>query len=293
MDELRRRHPGSRDRVLLLGWLSDRPRHSGANRPGMGERLHRPYRTGPYSVRHFHPVAARANRRPRRLGALEDHGRRHDLSLRLAVALFGHQGIEWDISLTSSEERRSLAEWISLAKSLRPLLHGGELVRMERPGDGGTTLFGLVAQDRSEALFALVRSQTGPQSETLPVRLDGLDPESRSSGEASVPAWRKLPGDGGYPDRIPGHRGRSPWFDSHDRRHTGTRYEPGERSPLLFADRLTRVSGVHEPIAANELIAFRRQRPGTTRSPRPGTLSEMIPPAVFWLESELASRPID
>jgi alpha-galactosidase len=106
-------------------------------------------------------------------------GRRHDLSLRLAVALFGHQGIEWDISLTSPEERRSLAEWISLAKSLRPLLHGGELVRMERPGDPGTTLFGLVAQDRSEALFALVRSQAGPQSETLPVRLGGLDPESR------------------------------------------------------------------------------------------------------------------
>ena len=105
-------------------------------------------------------------------------GRRHDLSLRLAIALFGHQGIEWDISLTSSEERRSLAEWISLAKSLRPLLHGGELVRMERPGDPGTAVFGLVAQDRSEALFALVRSHAGPQTETLPVRLGGLDPKS-------------------------------------------------------------------------------------------------------------------
>ena len=49
---------------------------------------------------------------------------------------------------------------------------------MERPGDPGTAVFGLVAQDRSEALFALVRSHAGPQTETLPVRLGGLDPKS-------------------------------------------------------------------------------------------------------------------
>ena len=33
-------------------------------------------------------------------------GRRHDLALRLIVALFGHQGIEWDITTTTAEERR-------------------------------------------------------------------------------------------------------------------------------------------------------------------------------------------
>ena len=106
-------------------------------------------------------------------------GRRHDLAVRLIVALFGHQGIEWDITTTTSEERRGLSEWAALAKSFRPLLYGGELVRIERPSDPGTALFGVVAEDRSEALFALVRAYASPESETAPLRLDGLSPLAR------------------------------------------------------------------------------------------------------------------
>ena len=106
-------------------------------------------------------------------------GRQHDLSLRLAVALFGHQGIEWDITAATPEERHGLAEWVSLAKSQRDLLYSGELVRIERPSDPGTSLFGVVAMDRSEALFVLVRSYTSPQSESPPIRFDGLDRDAR------------------------------------------------------------------------------------------------------------------
>jgi alpha-galactosidase len=109
----------------------------------------------------------------------ENTGRHHDLALRLAVALFGHQGIEWDITKTTIAERKALAEWVTMVKSFRPLVHGGELVRIERQSDPGTTLFGVVAHDRAEALFALVRTYTVPQSETAPLRLDGLDASAR------------------------------------------------------------------------------------------------------------------
>ena len=112
-------------------------------------------------------------------GRSKTTGRQHDLALRLAVALFGHQGIEWDITTTTPEERLALAEWAALAKSLRPLLHRGELVRLERPSDPGASAFGVVAQDRSEAIFALVRSQTIPVSEAPPLRLAGLDTGAR------------------------------------------------------------------------------------------------------------------
>jgi alpha-galactosidase len=101
--------------------------------------------------------------------------RHHDLPLRLIVALFGHQGIEWDISTTSPEERRALAEWVSMVKRFRPLIHTGQLVRGERPRDPGTSLFGVVAQDRSEGLFALVRSYTSPYWGNTDLRLAGLD----------------------------------------------------------------------------------------------------------------------
>jgi alpha-galactosidase len=127
-------------------------------------------------------------------------GRQHDLALRLAVALFGHQGIEWDITTTTPQERVALAEWASLAKSLRPLLHRGALVRLERPSDPGTAAFGVVAQDRSEAIFALVRSQTIPVSEAPPLRLDGLEPGARY-----LVKRLRLPGE---PPRGPGE-GRS------------------------------------------------------------------------------------
>ena len=101
--------------------------------------------------------------------------RHHDLPLRLIVALFGHQGIEWDISTTSPEERRALAEWVSMVKRFRPLIHAGQLVRGERPRDPGTSLFGVVAPDRSEGLFALVRSYTSPYWGNTDLRLAGLD----------------------------------------------------------------------------------------------------------------------
>lgn len=106
-------------------------------------------------------------------------GRYHDLALRLIVALFGHQGIEWDISTASPEERKGLAEWAGLVKRFRPLIHSGELVRAERPRDPGTSLFGVVAQDRSEGLFALVRSETSPYWGSTALRLAGLDPGAR------------------------------------------------------------------------------------------------------------------
>ena len=85
------------------------------------------------------------------------------------------------ITTTMARSSGRLAEWVSLSKSLRPLLHGGELVRLERPNDPGSAAFGVVAEDRSEALFAFIRSQTIAVSEAPPLRLDGLDAGARYS----------------------------------------------------------------------------------------------------------------
>jgi alpha-galactosidase len=148
-------------------------------------------------------------------------GRQHDLPLRLVVNLFGHQGIEWDIASATRTDLQGLAEWVAMAKSLRALIHGGELVRIERPNDPGTNLFGVVAHDRSAALFAFVRTSTLPQSESPPMRLDGLDPSSRYvvkrlnlPGEsAHLPgATREGPGVG--PTIVPGSVLIGPGFEA-------------------------------------------------------------------------------
>lgn len=106
-------------------------------------------------------------------------GRVSDLGLRMAVALFGHSGLEWDLTETTEDERRRLAGWIAFVKRVRPLLHRGTLVRVDRLADPGTRLLGVVAPEWDEALFLFVRLATGPRVGDAPVVFDGLDPAGR------------------------------------------------------------------------------------------------------------------
>jgi alpha-galactosidase len=105
-------------------------------------------------------------------------GRAHDLSFRAATALFGAFGIEWDLTRCTPAELAELTGWVALAKRFRPLLHGGRTVRVDHP-DPALWAHGVVAADLSEALFAFVmldRPLTWPPG---PVRLPGLDPDTR------------------------------------------------------------------------------------------------------------------
>jgi alpha-galactosidase len=52
-------------------------------------------------------------------------GRTQALPFRAAVAMQGHMGVECDVRLMSATEKTELASWISLYKSLRPVLHHG------------------------------------------------------------------------------------------------------------------------------------------------------------------------
>jgi alpha-galactosidase len=97
-----------------------------------------------------------------------------DLGFRCATALFGHAGIEWDILSASPAEREALARWVALYKRLRPILHRGEVVRVDHP-DGGALVHGVVADDRSEAVFAYVQMDRSDAALPAAVRLPGLD----------------------------------------------------------------------------------------------------------------------
>lgn len=101
-------------------------------------------------------------------------GRTQSLAFRATTALFGHFGIEWDISLASPEEREELAGWVALHKALRPLLHTGRVVRADR-GSDDFLLHGVVAQDGSHAVFSAVQVAQSITSDLGRVRLPGLD----------------------------------------------------------------------------------------------------------------------
>ncbi|WP_432946929.1 alpha-galactosidase [Kribbella sp. CA-253562] len=102
-------------------------------------------------------------------------GRTQTLGFRAATALFGHFGIEWDISAASADERAELAGWVALHKELRPLLHTGRVVRADR-GSEDFLLHGVVARDGSRAVYSAVQLTQSITSDVGRVRLPGLDP---------------------------------------------------------------------------------------------------------------------
>jgi alpha-galactosidase len=112
------------------------------------------------------------------LGAGTAHvtGRTSALGFRLATALFGSAGIEWNLTAASPAEKADIAAWIAEHKRLRPLLHSGRVVRADSP-DPAHLLHGVVAQDRTHAVYALVTLGTPAAALPPPIRFPGLDPD--------------------------------------------------------------------------------------------------------------------
>nr|WP_255672702.1 alpha-galactosidase [Glycomyces amatae] len=105
-------------------------------------------------------------------------GRAAPLSYRIATSLQGSAGFEWDLLSCDEEETGRITAFAALYKELRHLLHTGTVVRPDVL-DPALRVRGVVAPDRSEAVFtvATVASLEDALAERL--RLDGLDPERR------------------------------------------------------------------------------------------------------------------
>ena len=130
------------------------------------------------------------------IGPTRSHttGRVHTLAFRAATAMFGHLGVEWDISSLDQRDRARLAEVIAVHQRLRPLLHGGDTVRfdVEQP----YVAHGVYAVDRTEAVVSWALLGT-PRSLTPPAfRLPGLDPDRTYRVQRLV-----LPGERRSPSR--------------------------------------------------------------------------------------------
>jgi alpha-galactosidase len=139
-------------------------------------------------------------------------GRVHDLSFRAATAIFGHLGIEWDLTSATPQELAELAEWVSFYKDNRRLLMGGDLIRLDFP-DPTIYAYGIIAPDRSSAIYTV--ASIGQSEVMLPGRLrfPGLDRERR---------YRIRPIPVGRP---PSGLNPPPWWGA-----TTTEFEPsGER----------------------------------------------------------------
>lgn len=81
-------------------------------------------------------------------------GRTHPLGFRAGTALWGHLGIEWDLTQAAPQELTDLKRWVDLHKHLRGLLHHGTVVHADTT-DPAFRVDGVVSPDRTDALYAI------------------------------------------------------------------------------------------------------------------------------------------
>jgi alpha-galactosidase len=105
-------------------------------------------------------------------------GRATPLPYRIATALQGSAGFEWDLLACSEDELVQVKAFAAIYKELRGLLHGGTVVRPDT-ADPALRVRGVVAPDRSEAVFTVATVASLEEALAERLRLDGLDPDRR------------------------------------------------------------------------------------------------------------------
>ncbi|MGA0766243.1 MAG: alpha-galactosidase, partial [Ilumatobacteraceae bacterium] len=115
------------------------------------------------------------------IGAEKAHttSRVHSLEFRATSAVFGHLGLELDLTICSQSELQLIKQAIDWHKKFRGLLHSGDAVRFDCESASQIS-HGVYSQDRNEALVSLVQLTETKQGEDAEfLRLPGLDSECR------------------------------------------------------------------------------------------------------------------
>lgn len=116
-------------------------------------------------------------------------GRTLELSMRATTALFGHAGIEWNITEATVDERKYLATWASYYKENRALLHSGKSIRVDYPDEHGY-LYGVISADTKKSIFAYVQLTPTVAIHPATLKFPGLDSAATYSVKAVYPAGK-------------------------------------------------------------------------------------------------------
>jgi alpha-galactosidase len=128
--------------------------------------------------------------------------RTHEISFRVLNALFGHAGIEWDVTEASETEIEVLKAYVAFYKKNRDLLHSGDVVRSDEIL-GNAQMYGTVAKDKKRAIFTYMQLTSlddfGPKVATF----DGLDAKAlysvKVNEELSAPEYLQKAQPGWWP----------------------------------------------------------------------------------------------
>lgn len=96
------------------------------------------------------------------------------LTLRLAMAFFGHFGVEWNLLDQSHEQLDILADWIRAYKTMRDGFAGGSVWHGD-DADTAVRVDGVMNAEGTHAVFRFTQLTTSATYPAAPVRLPGLD----------------------------------------------------------------------------------------------------------------------
>ncbi len=116
-------------------------------------------------------------------------GRTLEISMRAITALFGHAGIEWNITEATSDERKHLATWATYYKENRALLHSAKSIRVDYPDEHGY-LYGVTSSDTKKSIFAYVQLTPTTVIHPAALKFPGLDAAATYSIKAVYPAGK-------------------------------------------------------------------------------------------------------
>ncbi|MFT3832442.1 MAG: alpha-galactosidase [Micropruina sp.] len=100
-----------------------------------------------------------------------------DVGFSAAIALFGHFGIECDLTRTDPGMREQIAEWVAFAKEIRPLVANGRTMNADL-ADPSLDVRGMIGPDQRTAVFTITQIGMSTAYPTGRIRLPGLHPST-------------------------------------------------------------------------------------------------------------------
>ncbi len=143
-----------------------------------------------------------------------------------AVAMLGHFGIEWDLSVEDEETQAEVAELVRLYKANRHLVATGTVVHADL-SDPALDVRGVVSTDKQEALFTVTQVSSSVFHPVGNVHFPGLEPETLYE---ITPA---------LPEKVSQEPGQSPvgWMEESVTLSGAVLGSIGVRAPVQFPER--------------------------------------------------------